>query len=1068
MKRTIHYILGITLILTIKTFGQQRLNKLGQIEKTICLKFKKEESKKLDKALVRTKKGSKFLRNKNEKGVSIGIPPFDIVSRALKIESVKRVFRPSGKNEEKHRKAGLHLWYEIKYESNTTLKEAIKQLRSSKSITIAHEVYPIKNNDGNKKITSIKEQVEKVKNSVVSDPRYKEQWHYNNTGQKGGTVGRDIHLEEAWQIEKGDRRVIVAINDTGLDTNHPDLKGNLWVNEDEIPNNGKDDDNNGYVDDVHGYDFTANSGNIPALEHGTHVAGTVAAETNNGIGVAGVAGGTGKGDGVRLMACKILLGAVGDMGAEAFVYAADNGAIISQNSWMYWAFGAGDARVPVLEEAMDYFKKNAGGTNKAMSGGIIFFAAGNENRNISYIPHNLDRQILVAALNNKDEKTGLTNFGKRVAISAPGAGTGIKGILSTTPNNNYGFLQGTSMACPHVSGVAALVVSNNYGNINPEQLKRILLETTDPIEHINPNYNGMLGTGRLNAYKALQVGNGEGIPLGIRLEEKNRNTARLAWNSLQGISSYTVRYKKVESSNWSFQNVISNRVDLNNLEEGKEYEFQVSIANSNAYSYIFTFITKVLNLEVPTGIIATNITDRTAELNWKISQGAEFYELDYKKINTNDWSTITIEEGTKVRIEGLDQDTTYEVRVKAINQNIISEYSNLYTFTTKKAKCGAIPIWEPKSYRVKGTQVAYNNIIYQNKWWAQLTDTPGKSSVWEKVRECGTVGNQQPQVTIINPSNGQIIEQETPESITLTVDASDNDGTIVSIQFEVNNVSLIEGNNVEWTPTSFGNYKIKATVIDDKGALAFQEINITIKKKTLGNQSPQVTITSPINGEVIEQKTLESITLVANASDADGTIESVLFEVNDNKLSEGNNKSWTPVNFGDYKIKVTVVDNKGATGSDQINITIKEKTIGATCEGITEWNANTEYKVKGIQVAHKGSVYESKWWTKNEEPGTGGNWGSWQFTRLCSQDKKEKKLTKVYPTPVDETLNVKVNSPNVKITLYDINGKLIKVLHKGNLNGNIFQYDVSSLPKGIYLLQLKTLEQVERKKVIIK
>src|SRR5690606_32622960 len=129
----------------------------------------------------------------------------------------------------------------------------------------------------------------------ANDPMLGDQWHYNNTGQVDGTPGSDISLFQAWSIETGSPDVIIGVTDGGAQVNHPDLAANMWINEDEIPGNGIDDDNNGFVDDIHGYGFGDNSPTIAPDDHGTHVSGTIAAVTNNGLGVAGVAGGTGSG-----------------------------------------------------------------------------------------------------------------------------------------------------------------------------------------------------------------------------------------------------------------------------------------------------------------------------------------------------------------------------------------------------------------------------------------------------------------------------------------------------------------------------------------------------------------------------------------------------------------------------------------------------------------------------------------------------------------------------------------------------------------------------------------------------
>lgn len=269
---------------------------------------------------------------------------------------------------------------------------------------------------------------------------------------------------------------------------------------------GVDDDGNGFVDDIYGYNFLSDSdGSIVPEDHGTHVAGTVAAVNNNGIGVAGVAGGD-YANGVRgasIMSCQTSPGAA--YISEAFIYAADNGAVISQNSW-----SVGRDYSSVLGPAMDYFIKYAGMDENGnqvgpMAGGIIIFAAANESTNESY-PADADEVFAVASIGADYKAAYYTNYGEWVEVSAPG-GDAYKGyeIMSTLPNNRYGTMQGTSMACPHVSGVAALVVSafGKEGFTN-EDLWTILSTGVRNIDEYNPNFKGLLGAGLIDAEMCLK------------------------------------------------------------------------------------------------------------------------------------------------------------------------------------------------------------------------------------------------------------------------------------------------------------------------------------------------------------------------------------------------------------------------------------------------------------------------------------------------------------------------------------------------------------------------------------
>ncbi|MBN2484436.1 MAG: S8 family serine peptidase, partial [Bacteroidales bacterium] len=439
--------------------------------------------------------------------VKTGMATVDKVLTKYKGTELKRLYRPAGKFEARHQKYGLHLWYELKI-GKTDLKSystCIKELKALSEVSVSEARL-------DKQLYSIKTEGKPGLNWIPNDPRLNEQWHYWNTGQTGGRPGADIRLFDAWDIQQGTSNVVVAITDGGIDYDHVDLAANMWVNQIEASGTaGIDDDNNGYVDDIYGYGFADNTGNIqPDPDgHGTHVAGTVGAVNNNGIGVAGIAGGSGTGDGVRLMSCAVFGSGGGGAGfEEAYVYAADMGAAISQNSWGYTS--AGSYEQSVLD-AIDYFIENAGKDTEGnqdgpLFGGIVIFAAGNSGSNAQWYPGYYPPVLAVASTTHNDTKAWYSNYGPWVDVSAPGGETSVnvQGVLSTLPNNNYGFFQGTSMACPHVSGLAALLVSEYGGpGFTNETLREIITTTTDTIDFLNPSYAGMLGTGRINAFTAL-------------------------------------------------------------------------------------------------------------------------------------------------------------------------------------------------------------------------------------------------------------------------------------------------------------------------------------------------------------------------------------------------------------------------------------------------------------------------------------------------------------------------------------------------------------------------------------
>ncbi|MBL1277832.1 MAG: S8 family serine peptidase [Ectothiorhodospiraceae bacterium] len=321
--------------------------------------------------------------------------------------------------------------------------------------------------------------------AVPNDSQFTSLWGLNNTGQTGGVADADIDAPEAWDLQVGSN-VIIAVIDSGTDYNHRDLSNNIWNNTGEIPNNGRDDDGNGYVDDVRGWDF-ANNDNDPMDDngHGTHVSGTIAASGNNGTGVVGVNWFA------QIMPLKFLSDVGAGSSADAIAaidYAVANGARVINASW-----GGGP-----------YSSAMFRAIQAANNAGVLFVAAAgndgtNNDRNSSYpADYDLPNVISVAATDASDNLASFSNYGANsVDLGAPGVR-----ILSTSPGNRYSTFSGTSMASPHVAGVAGLVVANNPG-IGITELRAALLDGTDAIRSLSGR---TVSGGRLNAYLALGGG----------------------------------------------------------------------------------------------------------------------------------------------------------------------------------------------------------------------------------------------------------------------------------------------------------------------------------------------------------------------------------------------------------------------------------------------------------------------------------------------------------------------------------------------------------------------------------
>lgn len=428
---------------------------------------------------------------------SSGMASFDAAATRAGAKALNRVFPDSDRFRERRRKAGLHLWYEVSFDG-MSVEEAMAQFEGAEEIEIVEPVYRM------------------VPDGVVSkgafsysraaytpsfnDPLLRNQWIYGNDGSLPWTVaGADINLFPAWTVSTGHPDVIVAIADGGIQWDHPDLADNMWF------------DDEGHC----GYNFCAHNYTISPSSHGTHVAGTVGAVNNNGEGVCGIAGGDGTpGSGVKLMSCQVFPGP-DETGSASFeellTWAADNGAVIIQNSWSY--SGANDLSASA-KKAVDYFLENAGmdedgNQTGPMAGGMLIFSAGNNNSSKPTFPAAYEKIIGVGSVGPNFIKAPESNYGPWINLMATGGNNTLGseyGTYSTSIEEDgwYGYAAGTSMACPQVSGIAALAVAK-YGTQGPgftnEMLWDLLIGSgrKELLESYNPGFEGMLGAGLVDA-----------------------------------------------------------------------------------------------------------------------------------------------------------------------------------------------------------------------------------------------------------------------------------------------------------------------------------------------------------------------------------------------------------------------------------------------------------------------------------------------------------------------------------------------------------------------------------------
>ena len=473
-----------------------------------------------------------------------GVTALDAVLMEIGAENIKQVFNLKV-NAERKRERGMHRWFTVSMPEDADLDVVAKTLAELDVVervqfsnrVVAPKVQPTE-------ITSFG--ATRATNLPFNDPMLVEQWHYNNDGSvdfPNVKAGADINLFDAWELTTGRPDVIVAVVDEGVCYEHEDLKANMHVIEAELNGEeGVDDDGNGYVDDVYGFNFVEmHKGPICWTRkddsgHGTHVAGTIAAVNNNGIGVSGVAGGSGNGDGVRLISCQIISSGTAASPAntaEAIVYAADRGACVLQNSW---GFGAGqlpndstfeNGSTTVEVEALKYFMETKNHPN--LEGGIVIFAAGNDGKPVAGYPAAWNKLIAVSAIAPDGLPTYYTCYDRGCNVSAPGGEYFVRNnqtidygcVASTLPGNKYARMQGTSMACPHVSGIAALAISYAADNgivLTLPELKDIIVSSVTGFGTLSGNkvmygggtmnlqsYTNKMGTGLIDAYRVLMA-----------------------------------------------------------------------------------------------------------------------------------------------------------------------------------------------------------------------------------------------------------------------------------------------------------------------------------------------------------------------------------------------------------------------------------------------------------------------------------------------------------------------------------------------------------------------------------
>lgn len=753
----------------------------------------------------------------------MGISRIDQLAAKLGATKIERVFPPAGKFEERHRAAGLHLWYNVYFDENMPLTRAAGDLTSLPEIDIVEPVRRIRNVDAGQKVipATLARNMVQAASSLFNDPELKDQWHYNNDGDfQYSEAGADINLYEAWKVSTGSREVIVAVVDGGIDLEHEDLIDNIWHNEDESEGDA-DLDDNGYKGDVNGWNFVSNTATIKPHGHGTHVAGTIAAVNNNGKGVCGVAGGSGNNDGVRVMSCQIFEvnpdNPEKDKGTQlipaAIAYGADNGAVISQNSWSFvFDEGVTPTFDQATKEAIDYFIQNAG-VDKAgnqtgpMKGGIVIFAAGNEDKDYNAYPASYEKVLAVASMAPDFTKAYYSNYADWVDVTAPGGSFRYGGkysdkcaILSTYPENKYAYLQGTSMACPHVSGIAALVVSKfgvGQPGLTPDDVRERILESVKDIDQYNSPYIGKMGIGYVDAAAALQVD--ENIapePVTDLKIEWHSNSVELTWSVTKDEDNGTPAQYNVYVSETAWNGVDfktmkpSTTVDVRRKKVGEAVSAKVEgLTAESAYHFAVVGVDRFGHFSTPTLEEGTTLPNQapivkaltTGDIVLKAHETVHvMYEVTEPEgqpytfaLSQDDAVSATLENNViTVTIEGPKASDGKHVVVLTVTDEpgAFTEVQIPYRVLENHAPFNTEKVWENVYSDRLGGQQSFNLKEYFNDPDGEVLNYEITSSVDGLIQ--ADVSNEVLTITTVKTGKG-----------TITVKASDYFGKSVSREF---------------------------------------------------------------------------------------------------------------------------------------------------------------------------------------------------------------------------------------------------------------------------------------------
>ena len=724
------------------------------------------------------------------------------ITSDLGITSLTRLYPDAGEWEPRHRAAGLHKWYRISYNPLMSLTKASSSLSCLDGIVYVEPARRIKSCG-----------------AVFNDPELSKQWHYDNSGTGSYNALADINVVPVWgNFTAGSSDVTVAVVDGGVDLSHPDLDG--------VVIEGGPEGSKNFVTGYTGY-------SISATTHGTHVAGTIAAVNNNGLGVCGIAGGRDGKGGVKILSCQIFSDKTDSDGNSlqgdsynAMVWGADHGAVISQNSWGYVYDTAAEAKqgsVGSMKAAIDYFVKYAGCDSEGnqlasspMKGGVVIFAAGNEAWPDAW-PAEYEGVIAVGAINATLSRSSYSNYGDWVDICAPGGDYGVDPmVLSTLPDGKYGYLQGTSMACPHVSGVAALLVSHFGGpGFTNEMLTEKLLGGANGETSLNGQKIGPL----VDAYGAFMYG-GTVAPerVGDFSVEASSNKLSFSWKVTADSDSQT----------------------------GGAYAYLL-LASKNEEDFASLDLRKL-----PSGMVSSIVEVGTEKVGESISgaiQGLDFETTYYTAIVGYDFSknysklspvktVATL--GNRAPVIETDAVSPMEVRTFEAKSFNFSAYDpDGHQVEVKYTAGGAADSWRDNGEGGwKLTITGKNAPAGDYCATVTATDAAGKSSLTATFTLNYTILPNNAPVKIKDLENRLMSETGTSYKIDMTEYVNDPDGETLTYSVSHTNQSVAHvnpvGNTLTITPLNYGVDEVSVRASDCMGEACTLSFKICVREDAGG------------------------------------------------------------------------------------------------------------------------------------------------------------------------------------------------------------------------------------------